>query len=640
MQFKNPELLYALLLLLIPIIVHLFQLRRFQKVDFTNVAFLKSVTIQTRKSSQLKKWLTLITRLLLLTAVIISFAQPYFSKDDSFKLDSETVIYLDNSFSMQAKGNQGGLLKRAVQDILESNYNDEKVTFFTNNSTLKNSSSKTIQNDLLQLAYSSNQLDYNAAILKGKALFSKDNSTRKNLILISDFQQLQQGIEIQSDSSINTNLIQLKPVNTNNVSIDSLYVSKINSSNIELTVSLDGSPESLENLPVSLFNGENLVAKSAVSSTSLNSTTFSIPNNVKMNGKITIDDASLQFDNTLFFNINERSKINVLTINEASDNFLKRIFTDDEFDLQSVQANQLNFNDISKQNLIILNELVSIPVSLSNALQNFTNNGGDVLIIPAIKANINSYNQCLSGIGNATLSNETIADKNITSINYSHPVFNAVFDKQVSNFQYPIVHNYYSINAPESAILSFEDNKPFLVQTANTFVFAASLNAENSNFIASPLIVPTIYNIGRQSLKLPKLYYNIGEENSFDVNTIMQQDAILKLKFDAVEIIPQQQTLSNKVSVVTNETPETASTYAITNNNEVLEHISFNYNRSESNLRFQNLSSIQNATISNSLPELLTNIKSDTNINALWKWFVIFALIFLIIEMLILKYFK
>ena len=640
MQFKNPELLYALLLLLIPIIVHLFQLRRFQKVDFTNVAFLKSVTIQTRKSSQLKKWLTLITRLLLLTAVIISFAQPYFSKDDSFKLDSETVIYLDNSFSMQAKGNQGELLKRAVQDILESNYNDEKVTFFTNNSTLKNSSSKTIQNDLLQLAYSSNQLDYNAAILKGKALFSKDNSTRKNLILISDFQQLQQGIEIQSDSSINTNLIQLRPVNTNNVSIDSLYISKINSSNIELTVSLDGSPESLENLPVSLFNGENLVAKSAVSSTSLNSTTFSIPNNVKMNGKITIDDASLQFDNRLFFNINERSKINVLIINEASDNFLKRIFTDDEFDLQSVQANQLNFNDISKQNLIILNELVSIPVSLSNALQNFTNNGGNVLIIPAIKANISSYNQCLSGIGNATLSNETIADKNITSINYSHPVFNAVFDKQVSNFQYPIVHNYYSINAPESAILSFEDNKPFLVQTANTFVFAASLNAENSNFIDSPLIVPTIYNIGRQSLKLPKLYYNIGEENSFDVNTIMQQDAILKLKLDAVEIIPQQQTLSNKVSVVTNETPETASTYAIANNNEVLEHISFNYNRSESNLRFQNLSSIQNATISNSLPELLTNIKSDTNINALWKWFVIFALIFLIIEMLILKYFK
>jgi len=640
MQFKHPELLYALLLLLIPIIVHLFQLRRFQKVDFTNVAFLKSVTIQTRKSSQLKKLLILLTRLLLFAAIILAFTQPYFSKDDTLKLESETVIYLDNSFSMQAKGNQGELLKRAVQDILESNYNDEKVTIFSNNSTLKNSNSKTIQNELLQLGYTSNQLEYNAAILKGKGLFSKDNSTRKNLILVSDFQQLEQGLQIQPDSSINANLVQLKPVNTSNVSIDSLYISKINTSNIELTVSLDGSPESLEDLPISLFNGENLVAKSAVNSMSSNSTTFSIPNNVKINGKITIDDASLQFDNALFFNINERSKINVLVINEASDNFLKRIFTEDEFVLQSVLAKQLNFNDISKQNLIILNELVSIPVSLSNALQNFTNNGGYVLIIPAIKANISSYNQGLSGIGNAALSNETNADKNITSINYSHPVFDAVFDKQVSNFQYPIVHNYYNINTPESAILSFEDNKPFLVQTNNTFVFAASLSSENSNFIDSPLIVPTIYNIGRQSLKLPKLYYDIGKENTFDVNTTMQQDAILKLKFEDIEIIPQQQTFSNKVSVITNEAPEKASTYAITNNNEVLEHISFNYDRSESNLSYQDLSSIQNVTISNSLPELLTNIKSDNNINALWKWFVIFALIFLIIEMLILKYFK
>jgi hypothetical protein len=156
----------------------------------------------------------------------------------------------------------------------------------------------------------------------------------------------------------------------------------------------------------------------------------------------------------------------------------------------------------------------------------------------------------------------------------------------------------------------------------------------------SPLIVPTIYNIGRQSLKLPKLYYHIGENNTFDVNTTMQQDAILKLKHDDVEIIPQQQTFSNKVTITTNETPEMAQTYAITNNNEILEHISYNYNRSESNLNYQDLSTIKNASISNSLPQILTNIKSDNNINALWKWFVIFALLFLIIEMLILKYFK
>ena len=640
MQFKHPELLYALLLLIIPILVHLFQLRRFQKVDFTNVAFLKSVTIQTRKSSQLKKWLTLITRLLLFAAIILAFAQPYFSKNDSLKLESETVIYLDNSFSMQAKGTQGELLKRAAQHILESNYEDEILTIYTNNSTLKKSNSKTLKNELLQLSYSSNQLDYNAVILKGKELFSKDNSTRKNLILISDFQQLDTQMEVKSDSSVHINLVQLKPVNTNNISIDSLYISKINSSTIELKVNLKGNKSSLVNLPVSLFSDNNLIAKSSIDDISTSSTTFSIPTNIKTNGKITIDDASLQFDNSLFFNINKSSKINVLSINETSDNFIKRIFTEDEFVLQSVLVSRLNFNDISKQNLIVLNELISIPLSLTNALQNFTNNGGIVLVIPPAKADLSSYNQALSKMSNITLSKESVGDKNVTSINYSHPLFNAVFNKQVSNFQYPIVHSFYTLNTQESAVLSFEDNKPFLAQSNNIFVFAASLNTQNSNFIDSPLIVPTLYNMGRMSLKSPKLYYYIGEDNNFDVTTNMQQDAILKLKFENTEIIPQQQTFSNKVTVTTNETPEIAQTYAITNNDVILEHISYNHNRSESNLSYQDLSSIQNVSFSNSLPELLTTIKSDNNINALWKWFVILALLFLIIEMLILKYFK
>ncbi len=97
MQFKHPEILYALLLLLIPIIIHLFQLRRFQKVPFTNVAFLKEISVQTRKSSTIKKWLTLLTRLLLLAGIILAFAQPYTSNKKSFNTTQETVIYLDKN---------------------------------------------------------------------------------------------------------------------------------------------------------------------------------------------------------------------------------------------------------------------------------------------------------------------------------------------------------------------------------------------------------------------------------------------------------------------------------------------------------------------------------------------------------------
>ncbi len=85
MQFNHPEVLYALFLLIIPILIHLFQLRRFKKEAFTNVKFLRKLSEQTRKSSQLKKWLVLISRLLIFTCIILAFAQPYFSinRDDS-----------------------------------------------------------------------------------------------------------------------------------------------------------------------------------------------------------------------------------------------------------------------------------------------------------------------------------------------------------------------------------------------------------------------------------------------------------------------------------------------------------------------------------------------------------------------------
>jgi hypothetical protein len=119
MQFKHPEILYALFALLIPIFIHLFQLQRFVKIPFTNVRFLKEIELQTRKSSRLKKWLILMSRLAALAAMILAFAQPYFSKSDTAK-DWETVIYIDNSISLQAKSDQGALLKRAAQDVMEN----------------------------------------------------------------------------------------------------------------------------------------------------------------------------------------------------------------------------------------------------------------------------------------------------------------------------------------------------------------------------------------------------------------------------------------------------------------------------------------------------------------------------------------
>lgn len=640
MQFKHPEILYALLLLIIPIIVHLFQLRKFKKVAFTNVKFLQELTIQTRKSSQLKKWLTLLTRLLMLTAIILAFTQPYISNSESFNTKSETVIYLDNSYSMQAQGNNGSLLNKAVQDLIENIDENETISIFTNDVSFKKTSIKAIKNDLIQLGYASSQLDYNAALLKGQNMFSEDQSSVKNLVLISDFQQKNNNLSFPKDSTLSLKLVKLQPENKSNITIDSIYISKSTVENIELTVLIKNQGEEIETLPVSLFNNENLIAKSAVNIDSEAKTVFTIPTNVMFNGKVSIDDPNLQYDNELYFNIDKPEKIKVLVINESEDSFLKKIFTEDEFIYTASSFNALNYNLIDEQNLIVLNELEDIPVALNTALNAFSKDGGSILIIPSGEISINSYNQFFNNYFISDFNTLVVQEKKITTINFSHPLLANVFDKQIQNFQYPKVNSFYRTSGSDNSILDFEDGSTFLSESQNTYRFTAPLNDLNSNFKNSPLIVPVIYNIGKQSLKVPQLYYTIGEENKIDISTVLQQDDILTLAYEDNKVIPLQQTFTNKVRLTLSDYPKDSGIASVQNKATFLKHLSFNHNRNESNLNYYDISNFEGVTSYDSVSKTLDDIKSATNVNELWKWFVIFALAFLIIEMLILKYLK
>src|SRR5690606_38969956 len=145
MQFHNPEVLFAFFLLILPVIVHLFQLRKFRREYFTNVKFLRKLTTQTRKSSRIKKLLVLTSRLLLLSCIIIAFSRQHVPKDNEITGQAETVIYLDNSYSMQAQGQRGNLLERSKQELLEQLPEEHNITLLTNNEIFTQVSRQDIQ---------------------------------------------------------------------------------------------------------------------------------------------------------------------------------------------------------------------------------------------------------------------------------------------------------------------------------------------------------------------------------------------------------------------------------------------------------------------------------------------------------------
>ena len=172
---------------------------------------------------------------------------------------------------------------------------------------------------------------------------------------------------------------------------------------------------------------------------------------------------------------------------------------------------------------------------------------------------------------------------------------------------------------------------------------AAPFNKKNTNFKQSPLIVPTLYNIAISTLKNSVPYYIIGKENEISFEMKLKKDEIVTLSKNDIDYVPIQQVKQNKVFIKTKEKPSEAGIYKIKlKNNDKNKYVAYNYSNSESIREYYNLNKLKNKhiNISNSLSDSLVKINSASEIGSLWKWFIIFAVLFLIVELLILKYYK
>lgn len=646
MQFKHPEILYFLFLLVIPILVHLFQLRRFKKEYFTNVHFLKELAIQTRKSSRLKKWLLLLTRLFLLACLIIAFAQPFFQAKDSKGITNEMFIVLDNSFSMQAKGKQGELMKRAVQELLENVPENQSFSLITNSETFWNTDIKSIQRELQNLKYSASPFVLDNLMAKIK---SRKSPYNKDIVIITDAVGLQPKQLKNIDSTSNAYFIIPKAEQKNNVAIDSVFIQQALDNFYEIGIKLSSYGDNEKDIPISLYNNKKLVAKTIVNFEGKEkSINFTIPKG-DFNGYAAIDDNALQYDNQLFFSISKPQKMNIVSIGQPEkSSFLKKLYSDNEFIFNNFDLKTLDYNILEKQDAIILNEVPEVPQALQTTLKTFVEKGGNLIVIPSSESSISNLNSLMGNFGKIQFKSLENGEKLVTKIAFNHPLYSTVFEKKIDNFQYPNVSSAYSISSAYPSILSFEDQNAFLTAIQNpvssVYVFSAPLNKNNSNFQNSPLIVPTFYNMALSSQKTGISALTIGENSPFLIDASLSKDEIVEIKNLSEEtnekFIPMQQILNNKVKLTFNDFPQEAGNFGVYKQDNLLKEISFNYARTESNIATSNESVLSDYNVIGSIDEVFDTLQTNRTDNEIWKWFVFLTLLFLVTEILIQKFVK
>jgi len=114
MHFQQPNMLWGLLLLAIPLLIHLFQFHKTKTIYFPGVFRLTQRLQQARQQKRLEHWLVLIARMLGLACMVFAFSMPSCSEDGgATKGHSHIVILIDNGFSMSVDGDKGPLIEQA-----------------------------------------------------------------------------------------------------------------------------------------------------------------------------------------------------------------------------------------------------------------------------------------------------------------------------------------------------------------------------------------------------------------------------------------------------------------------------------------------------------------------------------------------
>ena len=422
MKLLYPEFLWALTALSIPIIIHLFNFRKFTKVYFSNIELLKEVKLETKSKSRLKHLLILLIRLLLVTLLVIAFAQPYIPVEDEIQLgDASVGVYIDNSYSMDTKGENGYLLDLAKEQairIAESYKATDRFQVVTND--LEARHQRLISKDEfislveeIEPSYVARELN-EIYLRQSDAMQERDGN--KSLYWLSDFQKnAAQLSDIKNDSSLKIYLLPYHQQGKGNVYIDSIWFKtpiRKTASEENIFARVVNKTDSPIEFKIELSINNAIQGFGNFSIAENSTTNCMVPFTVAKNGmqhcKLYLTeypDPDMLFDDEYFFSYNIENKVSVLQLLEkenANDTlgYLANLFSKNNlFRFTSKSLSKLDFSTLNQYDFIITKGLTNISTGLSAELINYTKKGGSLLVFPSSSIDLDAYKNLLTNNG-------------------------------------------------------------------------------------------------------------------------------------------------------------------------------------------------------------------------------------------------
>jgi len=615
----------------------------------------------------------------MIAALVFAFAGPIILTDDSDSATKQSpyvAVYIDNSYSMMNESEQGSMLDLAKQtalNIAEAHGSDVEYLLLTNAMPAAYYRPMSVDDfieSLGKITHTSTVRSFSDISTRAESIVAGlvDADMKVKLYYVSDFQENAADINrLENTRHLQYAFMQLSPLMQENLSVDSLWFDtpfRRSGQPEKLFVKIKNHGESAyADVALNLFINDSLKAVSSFSVAEQNETIVEINFTNALDGlqegRIVFDDYPVQFDNTFYFNYQLSGTHKILIVEgNSSYGFPASLYSDEQvFDVDYVALDALNLNQLSEYDLVILYAVNRVSDGLQSQLDTYLQESGVLCLIPDENADIVSWNQLLTSFQAAELSEWTDSIRDVYQIDYEHDFFRGVFPSAQGQVDLPRIKGSWRlkqrVGMQSEPLLSFRDGGEFLLQVkqGNGFVYMLTslIHGNYGNFNRHALLIPVAYNIALNIPGQHALYHISGDKGHLDIsNQEIAREANIEIVGEEIAIIPMWRFTGKSLRVFIPEEIADAGHYRITRDDETIAGLAINHDASESEMQFLNSEQIESLIseydldveyfVAGSSDKLQNSIQQIAVGKKLWHWFLLAALIFIIIEIALIRF--
>ncbi|UOQ71879.1 BatA domain-containing protein [Hymenobacter cellulosilyticus] len=672
MALTYPWFLLGLLAVAIPIVIHFFELRRPQRVLFTNVGFIREIKLVTARQRKLKHLLILAARIGFVSFLVLLFCQPFIPAPEQRQQAGGVVTaIIDSSPSMAVEGEDGqALFDHAIEqaDELPAVYpaSARYLLPTTSNSLLTQSAFQTS----LQRASISGQAKSVTSLL--------DKSQRvadvRQTFVFSDFQKNTFDLRAISADSLNqTYLVPLPGKRAANVYVDSVLLDDAfvrSGSDIGLRVRLrNGGALAATDCQVKVFVGNRQVAafRAAVNAHESTASTVRVrlESSAVQQCRVEVEDFPVTFDNTYFFTLQASPQIGILNVTGPRETAVSRVYRNESmFALSNNNSQTVDYNQLNAANLIVLEEVPRLGNALQENLLRAVNQGATLVIVPPAAGPDaqGEYSHLFRGLGIGGVQWQVSPGsapvlQDVAAPSLQNPFFQDVFSASNQRAVMPKVAPVLRWSRSGTDVLKMRNGDGFLAGfpsgKGNVYLFAAPFGAAYSNFTQHALFVPVMYRLAMRSYRSEqRLAYRLNQGTialGVPVQGDKQQDEpVVSLRKDSSTVIPAQRWEGGSLRLTLPAAVQEPGFYQVEYNNKVLTTLALNLSKAESELSYYSAAELRQL-IGSKRPNIqvyeggtdrsvAAHYKAQRVGTPLWRYCLLLALGCLLVEVLLLRF--